>query len=251
MNGGANDSGQILKPDTLELMYGDHFSSDPRIPGQGLTFLLDTVGEHRIVWHDGGWPGFISSLLVVPESKLAVLAFTNTSAGALHGVADALLRELLDVAPLGSDLPRQGLADSPQLWPKLTGVYAPERGILTNLRHWGMFGGQLEVVVRDGHLTARSTFGPLRKGVRLSPVDADDPLRFEAVSTMDKKGLQWPLTLAFQRGPSGDVDAVAGRMLLPFRFVRRPAWRSTRWMTAGPAAAATAASALRRLFRSA
>jgi CubicO group peptidase (beta-lactamase class C family) len=251
MNGGANASGQVLKSDSLEEMYRPHWTADPRLPGQGLVFLLDEIAGRRIVGHDGGWPGFTSSMLVAPDDGLAVLAFTNSGSPAVHTLADTVLRQLLGAPALGEKPPHRPVPASPHLWEELTGVYAPPPGFLTNFRHWSTFGGELEVVSRGNRLLARTPLGPLRKGVDLHAVDPDDPLVFETV--VDQQGMRLVLRLAFRRGDAGSVDEVAGQMLLPFRFRKRPRLRGARTLAglgAGLAAAGLALSRRRRAVRS-
>jgi CubicO group peptidase (beta-lactamase class C family) len=94
MNGGANQTGRILQPETLAMMFEPHFQLDPRLPGQGLAFFLRDLGGHRTVGHGGGWPGFISRMLVAPDDGLALLVFTNTSNGAPGQIATDLMRRL-------------------------------------------------------------------------------------------------------------------------------------------------------------
>ena len=94
----------------------------------GLAFMLDRLGEHRVAGHDGGWPGFVSSLLVAPDAGVGVLAFTNTTAGfAPHTLAERALARLLDV-PDDAETERRAVPASPHLWPELAGdLQAPAR----------------------------------------------------------------------------------------------------------------------------
>jgi hypothetical protein len=52
-NGGGNEHGSVLKPETLAMMFQSHYRPDPRVPGMGLGFLLGEAGGHRTAGHDG------------------------------------------------------------------------------------------------------------------------------------------------------------------------------------------------------
>jgi hypothetical protein len=205
----------------------------------GLSFFLERIGEHRVAGHDGGWPGFISALLVAPDDGVGVVAFTNTTTEAApHLLAERVLRRLLD-APEPAD---PVVADDPHLWPELTGIYRPAPGLKTNLRVWPLIGGEAEVLVRKGHLTVRaqSPLKPLRQGVRLRAADPADPLVFEACHDDVR------VAVAFERDAGGRVTALrAGSSLGSFvRLRRRPRATSVRlWSRAAGAATAGAAAA--------
>jgi len=238
--GWANEHGRILRPETLQEMLTPQSPADDRLPSMGLSFFLDRFGGHRVAGHDGGWPGFISSLLIAPDHGLGVVAFTNTSVAiAPHTLGGELLRRLLGVPPEERELPRPNVPEQPHVWPELTGLYKPLPGLNTNFRWWPLLGGEVEVVVRDGHLAVRalSPARPLRKGLRLYPLDASDPHLF-AVRHRD---FQAPVL--FRRGAGGDVNSVvAGAGEGGFlELYRRPRASSLRlWGRAGAAAGAVA-----------
>ena len=98
MNGGENENGRILQPETLKLMMTPQTGSviDERVFKMGLAFMIEDFGPHQAVEHGGGWPGFISSMRVVPEEDLAVLVFTNSSNSAPGTIASDLVHMLLD-----------------------------------------------------------------------------------------------------------------------------------------------------------
>ena len=229
MNGGANEHGRVLPAAGLEDMFTPHWREHPALPGQGLAFLLDDYDGHRVVWHDGGWPAFTSSMLVAPDARLAVLAFTNSGSGAVHAAAEQLLRRLLGLPALGPAAARRRAPASPHVWRDLVGVYAPERGGTTNVRMAGL-GFEVEVLVRGGHLVARSPIGPLRSGVRLYAADPDDPLVFETV--VPWRGAQQLLRAAFVPGADGRAARLVGTFYLPYQLERRPAIRSARRIAA-------------------
>jgi CubicO group peptidase (beta-lactamase class C family) len=86
----------LLRPETFRLMLEPQDGGDGRLAGMGLAFMLEAFGKRRVAGHDGGWPGFVSSLLVAPDEDAAVVVFTNTeNAFAPHDLAEKLLRRLL------------------------------------------------------------------------------------------------------------------------------------------------------------
>jgi CubicO group peptidase (beta-lactamase class C family) len=239
LGGGANEHGKVLEAETLSLMMEPHYRLDERLPAMGLSFLLDDLDGHRIAGHDGGWPGFVSSMVLCPEEGLAIVVFVNASSLAAHEVSQDLLRRMLDVPEPASRLPKEGVLESPHLWPELCGFYGPVGPLNICSRAWLMYAGELEVFVEDNHLAMRTLAGPFRKGVRLYPVDPTDPLAFEAVYENQ------PYRVVFER------DAGTGRvghLLVGFdRLRKRPRIRSLRFKAmagmgmAGGAVFATAA----------
>jgi CubicO group peptidase (beta-lactamase class C family) len=237
----------VLRPETFRLMLEPQDGGDERLAAMGLAFMLDRVGTRRVAGHDGGWPGFVSALVVAPDDDAGVVVFTNTNVAlAPHDLAEKLLRRLLG-EETGDRAP---VVESPQLWPELVGVYKPSRGLNTNFRWWPVLGGEVEVSVRRGHLTASapSPVKDVRKGVRLHAADPDDPLAFEA------RHEKLVLPVLFERDAGGRVESVRtastrGGFL---RLYRRPRVTSLRlWAraTAGASALACAVALARRRRR--
>ncbi|HET9507710.1 MAG TPA: serine hydrolase domain-containing protein [Gaiellaceae bacterium] len=237
----ANGGAPLLRRESLEQMLSPQ-AGDDELPAMGLAFMLDRLGEHRLAGHDGGWPGFVSSLLVAPDAGVGVVAFTNTSAGvAPHSFTERCLARLLGV-PGPAEAERPLVPASPHLWRELVGLYKPSPGLGTNFRWWQLLGGEVEVVVRHGHLTARapSPLKALRGGVRLHAVDADDPLAFEI------RHDDVVVPVRFARGRRGTISSVrTGSTRGGFlELHRRPRVKSLRlWGKAGAGAAAAGAGA--------
>jgi CubicO group peptidase (beta-lactamase class C family) len=233
----------LLRRETFELMLAPQGLPGERLPAMGLSFFVERIAGHRIAGHDGGWPGFISAMLVAPDDGAGVLAFTNTNTGPFpHLLAERILRRLLD-APEPED---PVVADDPHLWPELVGLYKPARGLKTNARLWPAIGGEAAVTVRKGHLVVRapSPLKELRKGVRLRAADPEDPLAFEATHGDVR------VPVAFERGDDGKVEALDVATALGgfARLHRRPRATSLRlWSRA--TATATAGAAATALVR--
>lgn len=81
--------GGILAPETMALMHQRSFSADPRLDGYAHGFKEHTFNGHRVLMHDGGWEGFLSALMLVPDCELGVfLSVNGTSAG--EGVLEVM-----------------------------------------------------------------------------------------------------------------------------------------------------------------
>ena len=81
------------------MMMERQWSLDERLPAMGMTFWLENAQGHCIAAHGGGWPGFISMMLIAPDEELAVLAFTNCGNRSSYDVSMGLMRQLLQIAP--------------------------------------------------------------------------------------------------------------------------------------------------------
>lgn len=239
LNSGANEHGRILKEDSFAELLEPQWRLDERLSfEQGLSFMLDRMGDHRVVHHGGGWAGFISFLIAAPEQGVGVVAFANHMSLAPYEVADRLLRELLGAPDPREEVPVAGVREPAELWPDLVGPYGPAPGLLTNFRIHQISGGQFDIVVHHGHLAIRGLLGELRKPVRLYPLSNDDPLRYRGI-VKRRDGYQ-ALEAAFVRDPDGSVHTVNLQMLSPMRLHRRPAVKDVRnWAKALAGAAAT------------
>ncbi len=202
LGGGKNQFGSILKPETLQLMMEPQYQPDPHLSAMGLAFFLDNFDGHKIVSHDGGWPGFVSSMFVAPDDNLGVVVFTNTASLAPHNLTEILLQRLLEVPEAATQLPRPDIVPSPHLWPQLCGYYAPAKGWNTNFRIWLGCGGGVEIFVQDKRLQMRSLIGYLQTPVTLYPIDTANPLAFQALKDNSK------LSVVFQRNPTGEIDTL-------------------------------------------
>ena len=238
--GGTGPRGKVLEPAAVRGLLTPAWRPDERLPGMGLGFMLDQVDGHRVAGHDGGWPGFISSLLLAPDDGAAAIVLTNGGRAEVGLLANRLLRLLLGAPESAID---PVLADRPEVWRDVRGWYAPAPGLGTNARVWAAFGGGVEIVVGgDQHLRLRalSPLAALRRGVRLHPDDADDPLlcRFEVPELGSVR-------VAFHRAGDGRVDALHFGTTFLGTMHRRPAAANPRpWLRAAAVAGGLAAVVL-------
>ena len=221
MNDGANENGQIVKPETLELMFTPQLDFDERLGVNiGLYFVMTRFGEHRISWHNGGWPGFVSSMFIAPDDKLGVLVFTNTTSPAPDLIAMQLLRKMLGEPEPTTLVPDPKVLEAPHDWPALCGFYGPKKGFLTNLRIWGNYGGEMEVLTRENHLVLRSLTGSLAKGITLYRAANDQRLLYKGVTGKSV------ITVLFGTNAEGEVTRLQTG---PEVYYKRPLVKSLRF----------------------
>lgn len=91
---GGNATGRVLGEETFALMTVPQGDADPRHPRMGVGLWLQQEARLDVMGHDGGWAGFVSSLLAAPDAGVAALAFTNSGHEVPHGIAAETLRAL-------------------------------------------------------------------------------------------------------------------------------------------------------------
>jgi CubicO group peptidase (beta-lactamase class C family) len=220
MNGGQNEHGSVLKPETLQMMMTSQLDTDPRVFSQGLAFMLEHYGDYLVAEHSGGWPGFISSMRVIPEAKLAMLAFTNVSSGAPGLITRDILHRLLGLPLPTEKIPDPSILKRPYDWPEFCGAYGPKPGPLTNFRFWSSMGGEIEVYVKNAQLMVRGLIGPVAKGIPIYRADPHDPYLYKGIFEKNV------LTFLFQANEEGKVVSVSSGSNV---FYKRPEQESLRY----------------------
>lgn len=198
--------GVVIQPETFKTITTPHFQLDSRLPGQGLGFRLDRLGDHPVMWHTGGWPGFVTMMVVAPEDNIGVLVLTNTTHMIPKKLGVDLLRGMLNLPdPEAGFVPASGPEE-------VCGKYLiPSEGMNTNLSRLHYFGQALEVYRAGQHLWIRGEAGGFKEGVPLyeAEVDAESPA-FWIPSTAELEAAAMPLLLpsriVFRRGADGTLN---------------------------------------------
>ena len=248
LEGGSNEHGSILKPETLAAMFEPQYRPDPRIPGMGLGFFRKDLSGHLAVGHQGTHPGFHSQVLIAPDDGVGVMAFTNGARQAdfwLPAETSRLLSELLD---LGSEAQSERVPHRPEVWEDLAGWYRLSARV-SDVRLRGMMGFGAEVLVRDGRLILRflTLLPELYRGFPMEPCDSNDPYAYRI--DLSESGLD-PMRVAFGVDANGKATELC-LDLMPLKLEKRPeATNPRRWALRGIGALgmATAATALRRMM---
>jgi CubicO group peptidase (beta-lactamase class C family) len=99
LNGGALDGRRILRPETLAAMW------EPVAPARagayqpghvGLSWFRVAYRGQRVIYHTGGDTGFESTIVLLPEAGLGVVAMCNTDA--VYDVPDLVANAVLEIA---------------------------------------------------------------------------------------------------------------------------------------------------------
>jgi CubicO group peptidase (beta-lactamase class C family) len=246
LGGGADDSGSVLKPDTLAAIFAPQYQADPRLPGVGLAFYRREVGGHLLVEKDGLVRGFASQMFVAPDDGVGVVAFTN-GARAAHGwLEPEVLGILRQVLGIPGDVIQAGVPHHPEIWGDLCGWYAYP-GSLRDVQKWAVAG--VQVLVRHGQLTLRlvTPVPGVPREIPLHPDDGEDPRLFRV--DLSALGIG-TVRVAFSRVPDGGTAAL--HVELPgmlMSFQKQPGTRNpARWAKGalGGFGIAAAAAAVRR-----
>jgi CubicO group peptidase (beta-lactamase class C family) len=244
LEGGHNDHGAVLEPETVALMVAPHFQPDHRVPGMGLAFELDDESGHRVAAKGGTMPGFLTDMRLAPDDRVGVFALSNTGGldgrGSPEPLATTLLRDLLDLSPTAI---RNDVPPRPETWGELCGWYGLDRGGIANAFDRLLFGAGAEVRVEHGHLMLRplSPVPAVRKGYRLHPDEEDDPYVFRIDFADWGRGTY---RVAFSR-QDGALRLEGGAMSME----KRPDALNPRRWAMGAVVAGGGAAALRRAGR--
>ncbi len=89
---GQGDDAGVLDANTLREMHRVHWVDEDWKASWGLGFVVGNAEGSTMVGHGGGCPGYITSFLMVPKHKIAVIALTNAGDGPAYEIATNVLR---------------------------------------------------------------------------------------------------------------------------------------------------------------
>lgn len=135
----------------------------PDFAGYGEGWHLSDYRGHKLVWHTGGWPGFVSRVTLVPELELGMVVLTNQQSGAaFQAVTYQVLDQYMNApdydwiaAYAASNAKRSGKADED--WQDhLTARDENSRPSLSLAEYAGTYRdpwyGEVELKLENGHL---------------------------------------------------------------------------------------------------
>jgi hypothetical protein len=151
---------RILDEPTARLMHRRTFAADPRIDGYAHGFKEQTLNGHRVLMHDGGWEGFQSALLLVPDADLGLFVSTNGPGGA--DAATKIIPAFFDrFLPGKRAVPDGGASVTP-----VEGFYKLTRSAESSIEKVVALTSSIPLRVEGGKLTFRgSTWSPLGPGL--------------------------------------------------------------------------------------
>ena len=71
----------VLGPATMATMHERSYGVDPQVGGYAHGFRDVTRNGRRVLMHDGGWEGFLSGLILVPDCDLGLFLSINATGG--------------------------------------------------------------------------------------------------------------------------------------------------------------------------
>lgn len=96
---GRFGEGRLLNEGSALEMQRRHFTNDPRLPGIAYGFFEEIKQRRRALWHNGGWFGFASELLLLPDERVGLFIAENSLMPGLYlEVAKRFLQRYFPVA---------------------------------------------------------------------------------------------------------------------------------------------------------
>ncbi|GAA0458776.1 FmtA-like protein [Actinoplanes capillaceus] len=256
---GRSGAGRILTPQTTARMHQRSFTADPRVDGYAHGFKERTVNGHRVLMHDGGWEGFTSIMMLVPDCDLGLFLTMNSLSG-----GDPDLQRLVDdffdrFAPErgaagGEQAPRATVGAARPAEPR-AGFYKPTRHNATSFEKFTTLLSPSRLAVDDaGAVTFRQkTWTPQGDG-RYQAADGDrlvflvgtdgrhyvatDGSAAELMSRAETLPVNLGVLLVFLLPVLGVPALPIGRLVRRIR--RRPAGTTPTWRLARRLAVAAA-----------
>ena len=111
-------AGKVVSPASLKKM------TTPYLGKYGYALLIDSTGNHKRIWHNGGIPGFESYLAHYPEEDINIVVFSNFESGSTKigsALGSILFGEKVDIPG-----EKKGVALNPEQLRRLTGDFKLE-----------------------------------------------------------------------------------------------------------------------------
>lgn len=209
---------RIIKRETLELTYKNHFCLDPRLEQFGLIWHIYHLEGTKFLWHGGQTMGYNSSLHICPEKDLAVILHSNCSQNRpTYTIGRSLLWNFYGIKPDSKTKIGHPKASEISFLDKLTGYYGMMRGFLTNTRNFGDI-GEFQVYREGRDLYLKSIWGTKKHGVRLYPADPEDPYMFYLKQHLSSHVIEPYEGVLFREDHSGNIEGFDYRLN---RFLKR------------------------------
>lgn len=147
---------QILDENTSELMQSQHFTNSSDLPGIGYSFIESFKNNQRIIKHEGAVPGFVTSLLLIPEHNVGFYVATNSLNHVPFQFEDAFLNHYY---PLQNNL-KAPATDIKEQVSEYVGAYRQYHEVSKSwiTKCFALFGDDYEFKIndnKDGSLTMK------------------------------------------------------------------------------------------------
>lgn len=131
LNNGAYNGKQIIAQSTIAEMQSPQFTHHKNLHGaMGYGFFMDNYEGAKLIYHDGGYPGILTRMMMLPQIGLGIYSVTNSTGSPINAiVTDAFLKHFFTFQkekdstqyPLKQLPPYDGNVD------KFTGTYTLSR----------------------------------------------------------------------------------------------------------------------------
>jgi CubicO group peptidase (beta-lactamase class C family) len=91
----------LLKPGFKKKLFIPGGARSKKDAKYGYGWLIQETGKQRMIFHKGGWVGFRSIIVYLPEMKTWAIVFSNYKGIDLDEVAESLLKEFSSVTEIG------------------------------------------------------------------------------------------------------------------------------------------------------
>jgi len=198
LNNGRLGQAQILKSETLSMMFTPHYSVDTRLEKIGLCFFIQDFYGHKLIGHDGANPGYGTQMYIAPDDKIGIIVFANIMNDSAYEIGHGLLKILLQIEKQERDF-----AEARNLWQNFIGDYGSiEPELLTDLRFYQRSLGVYRIRVKNDQLWMESANGSSPR--RLRQVHPDDPYFYEIIIPDS----EIPRYLVFTVGENGIAKSI-------------------------------------------
>lgn len=85
LNDGEGEYGRVLSKFSVQQMFSTQFSHDQDIPGMTLGWMEFQRYGNKALFHDGGTPGFVAELVIIPEENAGYFIAANQKNSDLPG----------------------------------------------------------------------------------------------------------------------------------------------------------------------
>ncbi|MHC1748284.1 MAG: serine hydrolase domain-containing protein [Cellulosilyticaceae bacterium] len=91
LNQGVFEGNIVLEANAERMMHEKMFSNDDTLPGMAYGFVRSKRNGQEIIKHEGALPGYMSTMLLLPEQNLGIFVTVNTFAPLPFKFEDAFL----------------------------------------------------------------------------------------------------------------------------------------------------------------
>ncbi len=116
-------SNQLVKKETLEKAFTGYKLQTGRNANYGYGWSIGEIGNHRVIEHSGGIPGYLSDALYAPEDDIFIAVLSNCTCNPPGG-----LLQKMTASVLGVPQDYKAIAVDSTILKQYTGIFESENG---------------------------------------------------------------------------------------------------------------------------